>query len=96
MKSISRAAMSCGVMLVGVMMFTIHESLVAAQAPSVHEAFLLSKPIDNPPGSQLTAVLVEYAPGAKSPSHHHAGSVFAYVIAGEIRSQNSATGPVRV
>jgi quercetin dioxygenase-like cupin family protein len=29
-------------------------------------------------------------------SHRHAGSVFAYVLSGSIRSENSATGPVRV
>jgi quercetin dioxygenase-like cupin family protein len=28
--------------------------------------------------------------------HHHAGSVLAYVVAGAIRSENSATGPARV
>jgi quercetin dioxygenase-like cupin family protein len=27
---------------------------------------------------------------------HHAGSVFAYVLSGAIRSENSATGPVKV
>jgi quercetin dioxygenase-like cupin family protein len=54
---------------------------------------VLSEPLPNVPGSQLTAVVVNYAPGAKSAKHHHAGSVFAYVLAGAIRSQNSATGP---
>ena len=28
--------------------------------------------------------------------HHHAGSVWAYVLSGAIRSQNSATGPANV
>ena len=40
--------------------------------------------------------MVNYAPGGKSASHHHAGSVFAYVLSGSIRSENSATGPARV
>ena len=39
---------------------------------------------------------MNYAPGGKSGAHHHAGSVFAYVLSGAIRSENSATGPVRV
>lgn len=47
-------------------------------------------------GKRLTAVVVTYAPGAKSARHHHAGSVWAYVLSGAIRSQNSATGPVEV
>jgi quercetin dioxygenase-like cupin family protein len=50
----------------------------------------------NVPGKTLTAVVVTYAPAGKSGAHHHAGSVFAYVLAGVIRSENSATGPVKV
>lgn len=48
------------------------------------------------PGKRLTAEVVTYAPGAKSARHHHAGGVWAYVLSGSIRSQNSATGPVTV
>jgi quercetin dioxygenase-like cupin family protein len=50
----------------------------------------------NVPGKSVTAIVVNYAPGAKSDKHHHAGSVLAYVLSGEIRSENSATGPVKV
>jgi quercetin dioxygenase-like cupin family protein len=50
----------------------------------------------NAPGKTLTVVTVNYAPGGKSGAHHHAGSVFAYVLSGAIRSENSATGPVMV
>ena len=50
----------------------------------------------NAPGKTLTAVVVNYAPGGKSGKHHHAGSVLAYVLSGVIRSENSATGPVKV
>jgi quercetin dioxygenase-like cupin family protein len=50
----------------------------------------------NVPGKMLTAVVVTYAPGGKSGAHQHAGSVFAYVLSGAIRSENSATGPVKV
>jgi len=50
----------------------------------------------NAPGQTLTAEVVEYPPGGKSTVHHHAGSVFAYVLTGRIRSQNSATGAVRI
>jgi quercetin dioxygenase-like cupin family protein len=35
-------------------------------------------------------------PGAKSEKHHHAGSVFVYVLSGAIRSQSSATGAAKV
>jgi quercetin dioxygenase-like cupin family protein len=50
----------------------------------------------NVPGKKLTVVTVNYAPGGKSGAHRHAGSVFAYVLSGAIRSENSATGPVKV
>ncbi len=50
----------------------------------------------NVPGKALTAILVKYEPGGKSRSHHHAGSVLAYIISCAIRSENSATGPARV
>src|SRR5262245_57908980 len=52
--------------------------------------------LPNIPGKSITAIVVNYAPGAKSAKHHHAGSVLAYVLSGEIRSENSATGPVKV
>jgi quercetin dioxygenase-like cupin family protein len=50
----------------------------------------------NVPGKTLTAVVVTYAPSGKSGAHQHAGSVFAYVLSGAIRSENSATGPAKV
>jgi quercetin dioxygenase-like cupin family protein len=53
--------------------------------------------LPNVPGKTITAVVVNYAPGAKSGKHHHGGSsVFAYVLSGSIRSENSAIGPARV
>ena len=52
--------------------------------------------LGNVPGKKLTAIVVNYAPGGKSGAHRHAGSVFAYVLSGAIRSENSATGPAKV
>ena len=46
-----------------------------------------SHALANAPGKTLTAVVVDYPPGAKSKPHHHAGVVFAYVLAGAVRSQ---------
>jgi uncharacterized RmlC-like cupin family protein len=54
---------------------------------------VLAEKLPNVPGKSITAVVVNYAPGGKSGKHHHAGSVFAYVLSGAIRSENSATGP---
>jgi quercetin dioxygenase-like cupin family protein len=51
----------------------------------------------NVPGKSLTAVVVDYPPGAASPAHRHAGSAFiyAYVVSGEVESQVD-DGPTRV
>jgi quercetin dioxygenase-like cupin family protein len=71
--------------------------LAAADAPAaavVKQAF--SEKLPNVPGKTLTGIHVTYAPGGKSSPHFHAGSVYAYVLSGQVRSQNSATGPARV
>lgn len=52
--------------------------------------------LPNVPGKSVSAVLVSYDLGGKSPRHHHAGSVLAYVLTGAIRSENSATGAARI
>ncbi|WP_423194756.1 cupin domain-containing protein [Cupriavidus sp. H18C2] len=53
--------------------------------------------IPNIPGKSLIAVVVDYAPGAASQAHRHAGSAFiyAYVVSGDIESQVD-DGPKRV
>jgi quercetin dioxygenase-like cupin family protein len=55
----------------------------ATVAPAFRQA------IPNIPGKSLAAVVVSYAPGAKSAAHHHASSAFisAYVLSGAVRSQ---------
>jgi quercetin dioxygenase-like cupin family protein len=73
--------------------------LLAAPAwaqPAATVTPVTSQALTNAPGQTLTASLVSYPPGGKSGAHKHAGSVFAYVVSGAIRSQNSATGPARV
>jgi quercetin dioxygenase-like cupin family protein len=55
-----------------------------------------SQKLPNVPGKSITAIRVSYGPGGKSGKHHHAGSVLAFVLTGEIRSENSATGPAKV
>jgi quercetin dioxygenase-like cupin family protein len=52
--------------------------------------------LPNVAGKKLTAITVTFLPGEKSPKHHHAGSVFVYVLSGAVRSENSATGPARI
>ena len=76
-------------------------ALVMGNVPAAHAEGdkvtpVRSEKLPNVPGKSLTTVLVNYAPGGKSAGHHHAGSVMAYVLTGEIRSENSATGPAKV
>ena len=70
-------------------------SAEAAEGASVARAFAYDLP--NLPRQQITGVLVEYAPGASSPPHHHTteGAVVGYVLEGAIRSKVN-DGPVTV
>jgi quercetin dioxygenase-like cupin family protein len=65
-------------------------ALAQSAAPNpVTVAPAFRQTIPNIPGKSLAAVIVSYAPGAKSASHHHASSAFisAYVLSGAVRSQ---------
>ena len=66
----------------------------AGQAPGAAGARsqaskIFEQAMPNVPGKSLTAVVVDFPPGAASPPHHHAASgfIFAYVLSGSIRSQ---------
>ena len=78
-------------------LFVAHD-LIAADTPPklVNAEVAFKEKLPNVPGKEITGVLVTYAPGGKSASHAHAGSVYAYVISGRVRSENSVTGPVKV
>ena len=72
---------------------------VAAQestAPGANVSVVFDQELPNVPGKSMRAVLVEYAPGAGSPSHHHPPSAFIYarVLEGAIRSKVN-DGPER-
>ena len=69
---------------------------MAAQAAEETVRPVFAYGLPNVPGQTATGLLVTYQPGERSPKHHHAGSVIAYVLSGAIRSENSATGAVRV
>jgi quercetin dioxygenase-like cupin family protein len=66
----------------------------ADDAETVKQIF--AKQLPNVPGNSMTAFVVEYEPGGKGAAHHHSGSVFAYVLEGEIRSQISDGQPAKV
>jgi quercetin dioxygenase-like cupin family protein len=73
--------------------------IVAAQdtiAPGAKVSVVFDQELPNVPGKSMRAVLVEYTPGAGSPSHRHPTSAFIYarVLEGAIRSQVN-DGPER-
>jgi quercetin dioxygenase-like cupin family protein len=68
---------------------------VAAEPIGSNASPVFATQLPNVPGKSLSAVVVRYPPGAASPSHHHAGSVFVYVLSGVVRSQVSTGGPIK-
>ena len=64
---------------------------VAAEtlAPGAKVSVVFDQELPNVPGKSMRAVLVEYEPGAGSPSHRHPSSAFIYawVLEGAIRSK---------
>ena len=66
--------------------------IVVAQGtidPGAKVSVVFDQELPNVPGKSMRAVLVEYAPGAGSPSHRHPTSAFIYarVLEGAIRSK---------
>jgi quercetin dioxygenase-like cupin family protein len=88
--SLRRTTLAVG--LIGALAACGWPSLAADEMPGSKAEPVFTTELPNVPGKGLTAIVVRYAPGAASPPHHHAGSVYAYVLSGTIRSQNSATG----
>jgi quercetin dioxygenase-like cupin family protein len=83
------AAVVTGVGFVGV--------AAAKDAPREKVTPAFSEDIANVAGKKLVALIVDYPPGGKTPSHRHAKSAFitGYVLSGSIRSQVDE-GPVKV
>ena len=76
-------------------LFLARDLLAADASSPVTVKQVFSEKLPNVPGKTLTGIHVTYPPGGKSASHAHAGSVYAYVLSGKVRSENSATGPTR-
>lgn len=64
--------------------------------PGANVSVVFDQELANVPGKSMRAVLVDYAPGAGSPSHRHPTSAFIYarVLEGAIRSKVN-DGPER-
>ncbi|WP_119268663.1 cupin domain-containing protein [Taklimakanibacter deserti] len=60
---------------------------IAAQRPATIVRPVSCEKLPNVPGKSITTVVVEFPPGAYSPRHRHPGSVTAFVLKGQVRSQ---------
>ncbi|MFM0505182.1 cupin domain-containing protein [Paraburkholderia caffeinilytica] len=68
----------------------ISQSVFAADTAAARETITpaFTEAIANVPGKTMTALVVDYAPGGKSPSHRHGQAfVVGYVLSGAIRSR---------
>ena len=92
----SRSALVAALVLAASGLWTGSTARAAGQDAGPQVKPVIAEKLPNVPGKRITAVVVSYAPGGKSPTHRHAGSVVAYVLSGSIRSENSATGPAKV
>ena len=63
-------------------------SLAFAPPPAVSAPKLLScERLPDVPGKSVATLTVDFPPGAKSPPHHHPGSVTAFVLEGSVHSE---------
>jgi quercetin dioxygenase-like cupin family protein len=76
-------------LLAGTALLSTSAAAQETNAPVSKVSKIYERELPNVPGKSLRAVLVEYGPGAGSPSHRHPASAFIYatVLEGEIRSK---------
>jgi quercetin dioxygenase-like cupin family protein len=76
-------------LLVGASLLATNVAAEETNAPASKVSKIFDRELPNVPGKSMRAVLVEYGPGASSPSHRHPSSAFIYatVLQGEIRSK---------
>jgi quercetin dioxygenase-like cupin family protein len=76
-------------LLAGALLLSANVAAEETNAPRSKVTQIFDRELPNVPGKSMRAVLVEYGPGASSPSHRHPNSAFIYatVLEGAIRSQ---------
>jgi quercetin dioxygenase-like cupin family protein len=67
-----------------------------AAASSLKSKVLISKPLEELKGKDITGTIVEleYVPGGASTHHRHPGPVFVYVLEGSLLSQSEGGSPI--
>jgi quercetin dioxygenase-like cupin family protein len=79
----ARALLVAGLLSLG----SVAGAQAGEEASGIAHTPVTSQVLPKDPGRSLTAIVVELAPEAKALSHHHPGTVFAYVLEGTVRSQ---------
>lgn len=76
-------------LLIGASLLSTNVAAEETNVPVSKVTQIFDRALPNVPGKSLRAVLVEYGPGAASPSHRHPASAFIYatVLEGEIGSK---------
>jgi quercetin dioxygenase-like cupin family protein len=91
LRLIRRAPLTLGIATLAIVWFVAFvppgNTMAAAPDSGIGQKIIAADELPNVSGNKLTAVVVQLAPGAKAPKHHHAGFVFAYVLSGTVRSQ---------
>ncbi len=85
-----------GYAIAAAVLFATTVAAMDSNDPRAKVSLVFEQELPNVPGKSMRAVLVEYAPGAGSPSHRHPTSAFIYarVLEGAIRSKVN-DGPER-
>lgn len=80
--------MSSRILCAAVVAFMSIATVPAEDRPASKVSVVFDHPLPNVPGKSMRGVIVDYAPGASSPSHRHPKSAFIYatVLEGEVRS----------
>jgi quercetin dioxygenase-like cupin family protein len=69
---------------------TAHEAEAAGGAP--HQSILQRQAL--PEGAEMVATRLHVPPGGSAPAHHHAGTLFVYMLSGHVRSGLNDAEPV--
>jgi len=72
----------------------MHAAPNAGTRPAAATKVLSCEPLADIPGKAVTTVVVTYPPNGYTPAHRHPGTVTAFVLRGDIRSQLSGGQPV--
>lgn len=62
-----------------------HAQSLPASAGTVH--VLMTQPLADQPGTDITVLTVDYPPSGSTPPHEHPGHTYAYVLKGAVVSQ---------